>query len=348
MAFTATENINQEPLDPEDPYTIKEAWSTTQAHYAIHSTQKLAQITLNKEVKNYNEAARNFTKNGTYKSSPKTPINYLNWNKEIKKQPNQIQDTELTNLNITTDKLKIQTESKLKVQLPKRNKTLQVSNTKNAKGVKDPILEGIEDREIQACSFKQLAVKLFTGSDNNGTARGKPVINPEPDLSGVSNKEEKILLADNVRDYQKNRVEQFAGYATKNSESGYNNVYVTDISSTPKFEPGQRALIHEGLWKSNFFKTRNKQCYLPTNLKQAPGISERIETKTRGNRDGGIFTILSDSATGESEIGYERANNSNLNLVKIKGVSEGKGKIWNNYLMNKSIAEEQNLSQLIK
>ncbi len=350
MAFTAP-NIEGGVISQEYGYAVQESWAETQTAYAINSTDILAGITQNSEVGDYEEAVANLTRNGTYNGNRKTFNNYINWSEETEKY-SKIKNTEVENLNVSTVNLTIQTESDFKLELRDRNQSFKADYQRKVYGIEDPILSSIDKRDITPCSFEKLAYLDYTGGDYNGSARGKPVINPADASSNtVSNRDKKILVtSDNITDYEKENVTQFAGYSTEEDPANpgnYNSNYVVNAPQVPSFESNQRAIIHEGLWKANLFRAKVNECYLPTAHQDTPSISERIENRTRGSETQGVYTLLEPSNS-ESDIGYERKDTSSLTLVRLEGVSEGEGEIWSNFQMSNSLTDELGLAKLKK
>lgn len=351
MAFTATNSVDQDPFSQEYMNSIEESWEITQTSYAINSADILAEKTLSNEVDNFGRAAENLSANGTYQGVEETENNYRNWSSEVLNLSSGVVDTELSNLTISTTNLSVETNSQFKLDFDRVNYTIEAEQSREIYDVKDPILENIESRNMTACSYTELAKKQFSGSDYNGTARGKPAIEAD-DVPG--NNDEILVTSQITGNYSTSNVQQYAGYVTEEENFGtespedYNDNYVVGVGSLPEFSDSQRALIHQGLWKSNFFTTRNNECYLPTSLEQAPGISDRIENKTRGSRSEGIYTILDNLDSSSSDIGYERKNSSDVNSVGIEGVSSGDGETWTDFSMGESLAIDTGLSKLIE
>lgn len=348
MAFT-TPSIQSDEISHEYSYSVQESWGETQTAYAINSTDILAEITQNNEVSNYEEAAANLTRNGTYEGAHETVNNYINWSKEVEKY-SKIKNAKVENLNVSASNLTIETESKFRLEMDNRNHTFRADYERKVYGVEDPILSGIDTRDIEPCSFEEIAYREYTGGGYNGSARGKPVINPADASSAtVSNRGEKILVtSDNITDYNEGRVDNFAGYSTEQDPANpenYNSNYVVNAPKVPQFESNQRALIHEGLWKANFFRIKNNKCYLSTAHQDTPSIPDRIENKTRGSTSQGVFTVVEPSAS-ESDIGYERKDSSGLTLVELEGVSTGSGEIWSDFRISDSLAIKLGLEKL--
>jgi hypothetical protein len=348
MAFTSPHIVTGD-ISHEYAYSVQESWAETQTAYAIKSTDVLAGITQNNEVNNYEEAAANLTSNGIYEGNPETSHNYINWSKEVEKY-SQIKNIELENLNVTAINLSIKTESNFKLELGDRNHSFNADYRRKVYGVEDPILSSIDKRDIKPCSFEKLASLQYTGGNYNGSARGKPVINPaDASLTTISNKAEKILLtSDNITDYEENALNMFAGYSTEEDPAkpgDYNSNYVVNAPRVPDFESKQRAIIHEGLWKANFFRAQNNECYLPTANQDTPSMTDRIENKTRGSTNQGIYTLVEPVAS-ESDVGYERKDGSSLALTKLEGVSKGEGETWVDFQMSNSLANQIGLNRL--
>lgn len=347
MAFTATNSVHQDTFSQEYVNSIEESWEITQTSYAINSADILAEKTQSNEVENFGEAAENLTFNGTYQGVEETDNNYLNWSEKVVEISSKIENTGLSNLNISSNNLSVITKSRFKLVLNNGNYTLATENKRKISGVTDPMLENIETREMNACTHTKLARKHSTGDDYNGTARGKPIIEPSDASAGES---VEILVASQITNYTASNVQQYAGYVTEEdfgSPGNYNDNYVIGVESLPEFSKDQRVLIHEGFWKSNFFRTRDNECYLPTAFEDAPGISDRIENKTRGSDPEGIFTVLDSPYTGgESDIGYERVNSSGITPKEVSGVSAGEGEVWSKFRMGENLISELGLDEL--
>lgn len=352
MAFTATNSVDSGTISQEYLHSVENSWSITQTEYAINAADILAEETIDgQKVENFETAARNLTMNGTYKGARRTSNSYLNWSNNVKPISSRIEDIELENLKVSAANVSLRTESIFKIELEDRNRTFRTVENRKVTNVTDPVLEGVESREINACSFDRLAEKQFLGSEYNGTARGLPVVEPADASSNtVDNRADKILFSSDVTNYSSSNVQEFAGYSSGNAPNNpgnYNEVFVVDSPYIPDFDSNQRAIIHEGLWKSNFARAQNNECYLPTSLEQTPSIPDRIENKTRGSTSQGIYTILSDLSSSESDIGYERKDATRLNDVSIEGVSTGQGGTWPDYSMSESLAESTGLRDLV-
>ena len=332
--------------EPDYLHSVENGWKNTQEAYSIRATKNLADITQSNTVDNYQSAATALVKNGTYRGTVRQEANYLNWSNEAVKISSKIKAMHLRDLNISVQNLTVNTESEFNVSLNDRTRTFHTSGKRKVYGVEDPILQGIDTREIESCSFNRLAERVYTGSDANGTARGKTALE---DIS-PQNEDEKILLTSDVEKYNEGDVRDLAGYvsiAAPSDPSSYNDVYTVGIPDIPDFDSEERAIIHQGLWKSNFFRTRDNECYLPASHEKTPSIADRIENKTRGSASQGVFTVISTGGSSESEIGYERADKSGLNLRQINGVSTGEGETWSNFRMSRGLAEELGLSSLM-
>jgi len=337
--------VDQDLSSPGYARSIESSWQNTQEAYSVRATQNLADITQSDTVDDYEAAAAELTRNGTYRGSFRQSANYRNWSEKVVSLSNNIQDVQLQNLTVRDENVTIVTESDFRISLKDRTRSFQTSGVRKVYGVEDPILEGIDSRNIDACTFDRVAELAYSAS-TQGTARGEPAIedvNP-------SNEAERLLITSDVEKYAESDVDDLAGYFSVNSPSdpaSYNNVYAVGGSSRPSFEPDQRVLIHQGLWKSNFFRARNSECYLPTAYQDAPAISDRIEGETRGSTPQGVFTVLNPSS-GVSDIGYQRADSSGIDLVSIEGVSTGEGETWSDFRMGRGLAEGIGLSQLIE
>jgi hypothetical protein len=353
MAFTAADTVETEPLSPSYIQSVEQGWKNTQGRYAVRATGILANLSQSQNVNNYEEAAAGLIEDGRYDGSLRQGSNYISWTQEIDRQSTRIMGTGLEGLNVSTVNLTVETESRFSLELQEINRTFTTVDRTEVYNVEDPLLDSIGiERDINACTFDNLAEKEYSGNSWNGTARGAPVVEPA-DPSTPDTRNNKILVTSDITQYsgQKNVVDDYAGYSSETQPSdpgSYNDVYVVGAPDTPSFGENQRAIIHEGLWKSNFFRTRDNGCYLPTAHTQTPSIAEKIEGETRGSTPQGAFTVLSIGSDSESEIGYERADASGLNLVQIKGVSTGEGEIWPNFRMSQGLAEELELFELVE
>lgn len=314
----------------------------------MKATQLLAQETEINPVENYEEAAENLTESGRYKGVFLTSANFINWSEKVEKLSNKIGEVKLLGLNVSAVNTTVKASSLVEISLEDRNRTFRAVERTDAYGIEDPILASVDSRTIDACPFDNLAERVYVG-DYNGTARGIPVFEPST-ASGVSGAGQKILVTKDVTKYTASEVRDFAGYFSElkpASPGNYNSNYVTDTSSTPEnsdFEQNQRAIIHQGLWKSNFARVRNSECYLPASLDRVPSIADRVENKTRGTNPNGVFTLLNPSSG--SDVGYERVDPSGVNPVKVQGVSTGSGETWPQFSMGEELVDSLGLSVL--
>jgi hypothetical protein len=339
MAFSTPSDLGQEPINPAYSQSVEESWRITQGAYALEASRILAE---DDSVSNYSESAANLTYEGV-SGELQQDANFLNWSEKVEDLSNRVHQVKVSDLNVSTSNLSIVVKSDFRLELDDVNRSFQTTTYRQVSGVKDSLLTGTADRNITACSFDRIAYKPLSGySDDNGTARGIPVNDTE------SIEDDEILVVENVSEFDSNKVLGMEGFFSTwkpENPSDYNDNYVIG-DSVPEFQEGQRAIIHEGLWKSNFNRTRGN-CYLPTSLNRAPGISERIEGEQTGDSDQGVFTVLQDFNSSESDIGFERVNEPG-GVTGIQGVTSGEGKVWEKFNMSKELAEEQGLSDLIQ
>jgi hypothetical protein len=338
MAFSTPSDLGQEAINPAYSQSVEESWRVTQGAYALEASRILAE---NDSVSNYSESAANLTYEGV-SGDLQQDANFLNWSEKVEDLSNRLHQVKVSDLNVSTSNLSIVVESDFRLELNDVNRSFQTTTYRQVSGVKDSLLTGTADRNITACSFDRIAYKSVSGdNDHNGTARGIPV----KTATGNSNE---TLVVENVSEFDSSKVSDMAGFfSTRKPDNpgNYNDNYVIG-DSVPEFQEGQRAIIHEGLWKSNFNRTRGN-CYLPTSLNRAPGISERIEGVETGDTDQGVFTVLQDFNSSESDIGFERVNEPG-GVTGIQGVTSGEGKVWDKFNMSEDLAEEQGLSDLIQ
>jgi hypothetical protein len=352
MAFTATQAVDADPISPAYIQSAEQGWKNTQGAYAVRATEILADISQSQDVSDYKSSAAGLVQDGMYEGSMEQSSHYLSWAQNVERQHTEIVDTGLEDLNVSTVNLTVETESRFTLEMKDRNRTFRTVDRTYIHGVEDPLLAGIGiQRDINACSFDRLADRAYMGTVSNGTARGTPVVEPS-DPSNPGSRGQKVLVTSDITQYsgQESTTDDYAGYYSQNEPSdpgSYNDVYTAGGSGVPEFENNQRAIIHEGIWESNFFRTRDNECYLPTAHIDTPSIAERIEGETRGSTSQGTFTVLNVGSNSESEVGYERADSSGLSLVQIEGVSTGQGEIWSNFRMSQGLADEIGISALI-
>jgi len=351
MAFGSYTNIDTEPVETEYDNSVFWSWGETQASYAVDSLSKYVQLySGDKTESEVNLALETLTKNGTYQSNRERISTYRNWTKEIENLSPKLNSTKLSNLNADIENLTVRTEADFNVDTQVKTVEKPVTSSKYIKDVEDPLLESTSySRKIDYCGFDTLANKIFDNSDldeSNGTIRGKPIV--EPTSLPTNSRNSKIVVSKNITNYTNTEVQDFAGYFsryTPTSPENYNDNYAVGAASMPNISTGNRAIIKEGFWKSNFHEAIPQNCYIPSNLEETPSIYDRINESTRGDTNEGIFTVLNPQP-GESEIGYERLDNSSLNIVGIETVSESEA--WPDFNMSESLAESEGLTELVK
>ena len=351
MAFGSYTSINTEPVQTSYSHSIAESWEETQSSYAVDSLSEYIQLYSGDKTRSeVNQALKTLTRNGTYQSNQERTSTYINWTQKTQSQSTKIAATNLSNPNIEVENVSIRTRADLKIKTPEKTVKRSVTSSKYISNVEDPLLESASySRKVNYCGFDSLANKILETSEldeSNGEVRGEAIVEPEP--LPTSSRNSKIIITENISDYDETNTTDFAGYFSQKrptSSGDYNDNYAVGTSSMPEISTGDGAIIKNGFWKSNFHKAITQNCYIPTKLEKAPSIYDRINESTRGNTNEGIYTVLQPQQN-KSDIGYERLDNSSLNIVGIETVSEPGA--WPDFNMSENLADSEGLTELAK
>jgi len=358
LALVMVSFASNPPMASEmDLYPVKERYSLessveqTQQSYALKSIQNLANISKNQDVTNFNSSVKELYVNGSYGTNNQLK-NMESLQTQYESSSGTLKHLKLDKISLSVSNLTLRTNTEIMLGLDRYNTTTRASHYSEINSVDDPLLENIGyEAEINSCPYEKLAEKHST-SDYNGTARGEYVVDPS-DISTIPEKDRKILVSADITTYDSSDVQDYAGYISETDPSSpgdYNINHATGLT-LPSLENQQRIVIHQGMWTSNIHRTIKNHCYLKTSQISTPSIPDRIENKTRGNSNEGVYTLVNTTKTGKdsdkSNIGYERVDKPS-ELVNITGVTQTDGIEWEYFRMNKSTAEYSGLEQLIQ
>ena len=354
LALGPSNVVQTERHDLGDVSSMQKSWEITQGEYSVRSLQTLAEISQDSTVDNFREGLENLTRRGTLDGEKQQDVNFEDWRAEMKQLSGNLDSASVNKINISVENLTVSTSSETVLEYPQTQVAYTAEHETNVSGVEDVLLDSIGyDTEIDPCRYTDLAVEGPEGAVTSGTSRGYPLIEPD-DPSSELEPESHIIITSDITSYNNSTTANFAGYISENEPgqpSDYNSNYVIGTSSLPSFEDDQTAIIHQGVWKSNFERTIKDECFLSSGLQNTPSIEERMREEANGSSNQGIFTVLNASevstSDSDSNIGYERIDSSGRELVSIEGVSTGDGITWSYFRMSRELAEAKGASGLI-
>lgn len=214
------------------------------------------------------------------------------------------------------------------VTLASFNRTRNTSTTVSITGVEDPLLllrsKGRYLVKFKRCGFNDPAEKLEEGPIySSGGVHGEAEKNPV-DLSSVENASEKILVVDDVKNYNSGDANKFRAIvsAAPNSSS-YTTEYVFDTGSIDEIAENQSLVVYRGeIWRTGFRQMFQQKCYVED--AGAPDLLDRFSNDLSGS--GGVSTLVDVTALPAelqhqgSVVGYRYFSGSPGK--KIHGVSE--------------------------
>ncbi len=321
------------------------------------TVENLAEAAQSTNINSFSNASANLSKKGSYKGINQ-PVSLERFSNKTRNLSNKIEELQINITDVKSENFTISVDSSTRISFASLAQVQDTSTEFEINNVSDTLLSRYGyNSNISRCSYTKFANKIGSGSNVNGTARGDPEVTP----SSLSPDSREVLVTTDVTQYSTTDVTNYAGFISSGNPSNpstYNQNYVTGLPSLPSFKPLQRVLLHEnpsssnsGAWKSNIYSTISSGCYIPTSIKSAPSVEERIENKSRGVDEDGLVTIINASSLGtdssESNIGFERVDKPS-DLVEIEGVSEGEGVIKNYFRVNRSTAQSVGLQPLIK
>lgn len=228
----------------------------------------------------------------------------------------------------------IETTSKVNITLIDPATSVRFDTTKESssqasiEGVEDSMLvlrsEGRYVSQYNFCGFEQPAENLELDGEGDAEAHGEAVVNPS-DLETIENKEEKILVTDDVNDYGE-AANDFNGVVSVSQPNDmiYDNIVynVETISSI-----GENLILSgDQVWNSNFGEIIENDCYIPSS--DGPGYIDRLENNIDGT--GGMATFIDitelplELRQQDSAVGYVYFNSSDTygDIHQLTGVSD--------------------------
>lgn len=251
-------------------------------------------------------------------------------------------DVRVQNYSFNDTGLNVQSSFEVFASL--RDPTSLATFNRTESTVTDVSIEGTEDALIllrsegryltqyNNCGFDDPADIVYTGNQNStGYVHGYSVKNPS-DISSVSESSEKILVVDNIDEYQSSEANNFGGIVSSTQSSNtnqYSTNYVFGTGSISEID-GNRSLIlnNEEVWRSNFRQMINEGCYVPD--EEGPDIFDRMENSVSNDDGDGIATLIDVSRLPnelrdiDSVVGYVYFDESGSygGLRNIKGVTD--------------------------
>lgn len=331
---------------------IEKSTEQTQSVYSLRSLQTVANISKTDNIGEFYTAMGNVTAYGEYNDVKRQDISIQSYEALMEGISGKIDSMKFDSPDISVENFTLRTESEVYLVSGSRNHTFTAESEAEIKDTADPLLHRSGyTRQIDRCVYDSMIQRVPGGNyPGDASARGTPLVNPDSStLSSESSKSSKVVVADDIRDYNNDTVAQFAGYTSEEEPadpSRFNDNYVTGIEA-PSFLTGQNLIIHRGAWKSSIQEAINTECYMPTSNIQTPSIPERVEQKSSGQTEQGVYTVLSVDGDTTSNIGYERINGS-YTLVEIEGVSAGEGITTSTFRASQELMESEGLDELIR
>lgn len=222
------------------------------------------------------------------------------------------------------------------VTLASFNRTKSAETSVSITGLEDPMIllrsEGRYVSQYSECGFDSPATQLQAGkfyseSEAHGAAEVKP------NVSEVENTSEKVIVMDDVDNYDESDVESFAAAVSAEPNSSqdadnYDTTYVFDTGSISGIEENDSLIVNRGeVWSSHFREMFTDNCYLETD--RGPGFMDRFANRLVSGNGSGLATLLEVSELPaelqetESAVGYVYFNDSGDygDLKKVRGVT---------------------------
>ena len=241
------------------------------------------------------------------------------------------------------------------VSLARFNRTRTATTEVSTVGIEDPMISlrsnGNYVSNFRQCDFDTPAEKQGDGSVFTGTGYGEAVVNPS-DVTTVTDEDEKILVVDDIDNYNPSDVNDFAGRVSvqSNSTSGFSAPYVFETGSL-ETENNETLVIHDGaVWITRFATIFETGCYIPSD--EGPDIIDRLENKLVNDDRTGMMTLLdlselpSDIRREDSAIAYVYFNSSGSygSIQQIAGVTDEYS--W--FRLDQDHVDEWSMNELVK
>ncbi len=210
------------------------------------------------------------------------------------------------------------------VTLANFNRTNSANATISALGLEDPMIllnsDGRYSTQYARCGFDRPANQLYTGGHYSaGAVHGRAAVNPStPDASSVSDKAEKILVTDDVDNYNVGASSSFAGIVSaddNDTTAGFTTKFIFDTGSISDIEQNMSLILNEEqVWRSSFRQMFRENCYLETS--RGPNVIDRLGNQLVSPDGRGMATMIqvSELPSGlqeiESSVGYVYFNES--------------------------------------
>ncbi|MFB6242227.1 MAG: hypothetical protein ABEJ36_05525, partial [Candidatus Nanosalina sp.] len=213
------------------------------------------------------------------------------------------------------------------------NRTRTANTTVSIRGLEDTMLllrsKGRYVVQYERCGFDDPANELYTGTPHSsGAVQGIAEVQPV-DAATVDNASEKILVAEDIDNYDLAAVNSFAGAvsAQPNSTTGYTTEYVFDTGSIAGIEQNMSLILNEGeVWRSGFRQMIEQNCYVET--PRGPDFFDRLANRLVSPDSRGLATFVkvselpSELQRTDSAVGYVYFNGTGYGgLNEIRGVS---------------------------
>lgn len=222
----------------------------------------------------------------------------------IAEESNYRLEAEVVEYSFEPDVLRLESSFSVEASLddPVTLASFNRSNTANSSSS----MEGVEDTMIllrsagryvstySRCSFDEPVEQVSTGTVSSaGTAYGDAVVNPDSeDIGDIQTPSEKILVVDDVDEYDVSDVNSFEGVASEseNSTGGYSTKYVFGTGSLSSLLDSRPVLLEEDeVWRMDFSTMFQQRCYVPSET--GPDPLERLGNEMVAEEEG-VATLL--------------------------------------------------------
>lgn len=242
------------------------------------------------------------------------------------------------------------------VSLARFNRTEVARSTTTLEGIEDPMIT-LQSKaryvsKYKDCEFDSPAETILTASIHSSTyGYGRAEVLPS-DMSSVSDPSDKVLVVNDVDNYDSSDVNDFAAVVSEdsNSSSGYTNAYAFDTGSINDIEQNQTLLVdREDIWDMRFNETFSQGCYLSDS--KGPDVLDRMENNLSNDGGQGLATMIDVSelpnelSKQDSAVAYVYFSESDYGgLEQIKGVSDRYS--W--FYLDQEHIDSWGLNQIVK
>ena len=205
-------------------------------------------------------------------------------------------------------------------------------------------------------NFSKRAYNALNGSNyyyntSKNWTSGRAVVGPT-DLNSVSDKEEKILVAEDPCVYNTTKLNMFQGVLSEDSMGCDLDIsYIENIGSFQDVFMDDMVLVMDDneVWVNNILDEMRNNLYFVDPVGEAPTFLDRLENNSLGIEDSGgiarfleVSSLPSELQKTDSAVDYKYWNGESNQLYKIKGVSDHR--TW--FRLDEEHVEAWNITEL--